>query len=63
MKFTDKQLDQWLAYEKVRITGKCNMLAPEAMRASKLSRDDYLFVLENYTALAAAHKESLNDPA
>ena len=43
MKFTDKQLDQWLAYEKVRITGKCNMLAPEAMRVSKLSRDDYLY--------------------
>ena len=57
MKFTQKQIDDWKAVESVRQFGEWNMLSKEALEASDLKKEDYLFVLSNYTALESAQAE------
>lgn len=58
--FTAEQLENYAAYEKVRQSGRFNMLDPRAMRASGLSEAEYVFVLDNFNALRveAQHKDS-----
>lgn len=41
MKFTAEQIDHWLAYEKVRKSGRYNMFDPRARKASKLTDEQY----------------------
>ncbi len=50
-KFTEQQLADYQAYEKVRESGKYNMFDPRASRAAKLPEDRYVFVMKNYTEL------------
>lgn len=50
-KFTEKQLQNWQAFERVREEGKFNMLDLRAQRGTGLSSDEYFFVLENYSEL------------
>jgi hypothetical protein len=54
MSFTQEQLNNWEAYERVRKGGKWNMYDPRARQATGLERNDYLFVLKNYTELKEA---------
>lgn len=56
MKFTAGQLADYKAYERVRLGGRYNMImdGARAMRAAKLDRDSYLFVMKNYDALRKA---------
>ena len=59
--FIEEHLENWRAYEKVRSEGKLKMWAPQAERATGLSKDDYMFVIKNFHALkkaveAAKHK-------
>lgn len=56
-KFTEQQLRDWKIYEKVRISGRFNMLFPEARVATGLSREDYLFVIKNYIELRDAQPQ------
>ena len=56
--FTEQQLNDWKAYEKVRKSGKWNMLTTSATKASKLPSDRYWFCLENYEQLEAAVKRA-----
>ena len=49
--FTEPDLENFLAYEKVRESGRSNMLDPRARMASGLSVDEYFFTLDNYPAL------------
>jgi len=51
MKFTHLQLVNWRAYEEVRSSGDYNMISPDAVIASGLSKEDYFFSLKNYTEL------------
>ena len=51
--FTEEQIANWRAYERVRQSGKFNMFDPRARRASGLGEDGYLFSLRNYSALRA----------
>ena len=51
--FTAKQLKDYKAYEKVRAGGKWNMFDPRAQAATRLTRDEYIFVMENFSALRA----------
>jgi hypothetical protein len=52
MTFTEKQLQDFAAYEAVQRSGEINMWdANNGCRLSGLTRDEYLFVLSNYTAL------------
>jgi hypothetical protein len=52
--FTEQQISDWQAYEKVRKSGRFNMLTPQAGAATKLPKDRYWFVLENYEELEKA---------
>ena len=56
-KFTDRQINNWRKYEKVRKAGRYNMFTPQAMNAVGLDRDDYIFVMENFTELQTAAGE------
>jgi hypothetical protein len=52
--FTEQQLADWKAYERVRKGGRWNMFFPQARRATGLSEERYLFVMENFSKLKAA---------
>jgi hypothetical protein len=60
MTFTDQQLNDWKTYEHIRSSGQYNMLDPRARQLTGMSRDDYLFVIENYSALKKAY-EAMED--
>lgn len=50
--FTKEQICWWQAYELVRQSGITNMLDTElGCKFSGLTREQYLFVIKNYTAL------------
>lgn len=55
-KFTEKQIKNWKAYERVRKGGRWNMFSPQAQAATGLSKDEYLFVMKNFGALEDAAK-------
>jgi hypothetical protein len=50
-KFSDKQISDWRAYERVRQGSKWNMFDPRARRATGLSIDEYAFVMSNFGEL------------
>jgi hypothetical protein len=54
MQYTKQQIQNWRAYERVRAGGRYNMFDARARAATKLSRDDYFFVLTNFTLLKEA---------
>jgi len=53
--FTPKQLQHFKAYRKVQESGRYNMMADAnaAMQDAGLTRDEYMFVIRNYSSLAA----------
>lgn len=51
MKYTNKQLDDWTKYERVRKEGKWNMFDKNAQIVSGLSSEEYLFCMKNYSEL------------
>ena len=54
MEFNDIQINQWRAYERVRVSGRHNMFAPQALAATRLSEEEYAFVMRNFDALRSA---------
>ena len=52
--FTEKQLKQYAAYERVRQSGGYNMFDPRARQETGLTKEDYAFVMDNFTALRDA---------
>lgn len=52
--FSEQQIKNWRAYERVRIGGRFNMFDPKARRATGLSGEDYSFVMRNYSELKEA---------
>ena len=53
--FTDKQIEDWKKYERVRESGIINMFdARTGGMLSGLSNDEYFFVLKNYSELKEA---------
>ena len=53
MTFTDQQINDWLAYERVKSSGRYNMITQvgKAARAARLSYERYFHALTNYSAL------------
>lgn len=49
--FTEAQIAAYRAYEKARSSGKFDMLDQRALVATGLSRDTYVFVMDNYDEL------------
>lgn len=54
--FTDQDIFDWREYENVRASGAFNMWMPQAREATGLTRERYLFVMENFTALKEAYE-------
>ncbi len=52
--FTEEQLENWRAYEEVRSEGNWSMWSPQAREATGLSKEDYLYVMKNFSALKEA---------
>lgn len=61
MNFTQRHLDNWRRYERVRQGGRWNMFFPQAQKATGLSGKDYSFVMRHYVELKAAVERSLPD--
>jgi hypothetical protein len=54
MTFTTEQLLHFEAYEQVRESAEYNMFDLRAAQAAGLTRDQHIFVMENYNALKLA---------
>jgi len=52
--YTAEQIQHYKQFEKVRQGGRFSMIDPEAMAASELDRDEFIFVMKNYSNLRAA---------
>jgi hypothetical protein len=52
--FTRQQINQFRAYEYVRSSGHYNMFSSQARLSSGLTKDEYIFVMENYSELLEA---------
>jgi len=50
-KFGKKEINNFQTYEIVRKSGTYNMFSPQARLATGLTKEDYLFVMENYSEL------------
>jgi hypothetical protein len=55
--FSPQEVNWFLAYVKVQMSNRFNMLDPRAASAAGLMREQMVFVMENYTALAAFNKQ------
>lgn len=56
MTFSDRQLENWRRYERVREGGRFNMFDSRARRLTGLSEEDYTFCMANYEALLHANE-------
>jgi hypothetical protein len=52
--FTAQQIQNYRNYEYVRAGGQYNMFDPRAMAATGLNKDEYLFVMQNFSELKEA---------
>ena len=49
-RYTDQEILNWHAFEKVRAEGRFNMIMDlDAVKKSGLTRDDYMHVIANYS--------------
>ena len=55
--FTPERLSDWLAYERVRKSGKYNMYDKRARQKAGLTGEQYSFVMEHFSDLAEAVKQ------
>ena len=53
MNHTPEQIEDWKRYEKVRQAGRWNMFDPSARFATGLSKDEYMYVMKNFSELRA----------
>jgi hypothetical protein len=58
MSFTKHQIKAFRFYEQVRESGHYNMFDSRARLASGLTKDEYLFVMENYSELKDASESA-----
>lgn len=58
--FTNQQIKNWQAYERVRESAWFNMFDQKAMQATGLSSDEYTFVMENFEALKKQATDTKN---
>jgi hypothetical protein len=52
--YTDKEIKAFRAYESIRRAGLYNMFDARARLATGLTKEEYLFVMENYSELKEA---------
>jgi hypothetical protein len=56
MDFTKKQISLFISYEMVRSSGIYNMFDPRAREATALTKEEYVFVMDNYSELKEAYE-------
>jgi hypothetical protein len=56
-RFSPKQIQQYLAYETVRMKGTYNMFDPRAQDLTGMTKGDYLFVMGQYSQLRKQFEE------
>jgi len=61
MSFTKRQINHFKSYEIIRRSGVYNMFSSQARLASGLTKDEYLFVMENYSDLKNASESVAAD--
>ena len=54
MDYTKQQIKAFRSYELIRKSGVYNMFSSQARLASGLTKEEYLFVMENYSNLKEA---------
>lgn len=59
--YTKEQLKNFRIYEEIRKEGLYNMFDPNARALTGMTKAEYIFVIENYSGLSKAAKESSND--
>jgi hypothetical protein len=52
--FNKEQIKNYKSYEIIRKSGAYNMFSPQARLSTGLTKDEYLFVMENYSELKDA---------
>ena len=57
---SEKAKKCYIAYEKVRRSGKYNMFDPLARYESRLSEEDYIWVMQNYSKLHELYDEEVH---
>lgn len=57
--FTVDQLAKFQRYVKVQRSNRFNMLDPRAAQAAQLTRDEMVFIMDNYEALERANANVL----
>jgi hypothetical protein len=62
-KHTQQQIADWELYEEVRQKGRFNMFSPNARALTGLSKEDYLYCIENYTSLKEQATKKLCPPS
>jgi hypothetical protein len=56
-KFSPDQIQMYLAYETVRVSGLFNMFDPRAREATGLTKEDFLFVMGQFNSLRQQFEE------
>lgn len=51
MQFSEAEISNWRAYERVRRLGKFNMFDPRARSMTGMSSDEWVFCMKHYAAL------------
>lgn len=54
--FTERQIQDYVAFDKVRSGGRYNMFDPRARTAAGLSREEMVFVMKNFAALKEVYE-------
>jgi hypothetical protein len=52
--YTNKQINNYKSYEIIRRSGAYNMFSPQARLSTGLTKEEYLFVMDNYSELKEA---------
>ena len=60
MEFTNQQLQNFKKYVRVQMGGRYSMFDPRARAATGMDKDEYIFVMENYSALKEASKKKVS---
>ena len=57
-RFSDRDIVDWRSYERVRLTGRFNMFDPHAREMTGMTKERYIFILEQYSNIQDQIAES-----
>jgi hypothetical protein len=57
----ESQINNWKRFEQVRASGEYNMFDPKARALTGLNKEDYVFVMKNYSELEKAYEYQMEE--